>query len=682
MTLAARLFATWVALAVLALAPRAVADDLSPAANATPATPLSLSATPLLGTGSPLGDGWFQIELRLRSLIDTPLEGEVELLSELSWSRNEERVRTRAPFALAPHGAVSLLLPSHGFGSVPPTLRAIARTRDGQPLAELDLPTPGATAPFLFVLDVPNRLGAWLRGTHLPASSRDPHSHAESLELMLASARTEASTGDPVVPDLAAGYASATVVLGSTSVLARLGERSQRALADWLLAGGCLAVAIDRPEDRRDPFLRALLGAEPLPRESSADLRRERLFEVIPEDSNEGPLLERAARPSPALAATLTAYEGGNLRPTPWGASATYGLGELHLLAFDPQREPAVSDPWTHLSLTALVRHAWDRRIHVALPHAATNGNDHQPIRRLLDPNQRTRWAVVVAALLLLAYSVLAGPLNFHLAARRGRPLRALALLPLWSLLTLVLVVGLGLFAKGVRGQVRHLGLIEAGAGMSRGAVTRFRGFYAPSSRERIVRARADGNVLDVADPGRDPERVVVVDREGPRLERFQSKPWQTMLVREEGFVELAGGVTLREQEGRLLVRNRLGRDLVGVLVRLPDERTFYFPRIADGARVEAERGEPLATVGFSTGLGTRLDVPAFAAPIDRDEPGSSALWNALSSYCPYGTDWWPSEVPVLIGQIVGGAGEMTDSGLALVQDRLLIRVVGQGGEP
>jgi hypothetical protein len=38
--------------------------------------------------------------------------------------------------------------------------------------------------------------------------------------------------------------------------------------------------------------------------------------------------------------------------------------------------------------------------------------------------------------------------------------------------------------------------------------------------------------------------------------------------------------------------------------------------------------------------------------------------------------------VPVLIGQLDGGEGRVSDSGLRLDSDRLLVRVVGYGGRP
>ena len=41
-----------------------------------------------------------------------------------------------------------------------------------------------------------------------------------------------------------------------------------------------------------------------------------------------------------------------------------------------------------------------------------------------------------------------------------------------------------------------------------------------------------------------------------------------------------------------------------------------------------------------------------------------------------------PAGVPVLFGQLDGGEGRVSDSGLRIDSDRVLVRVVGYGGRP
>jgi hypothetical protein len=248
-------------------------------------------------------------------------------------------------------------------------------------------------------------------------------------------------------------------------------------------------------------------------------------------------------------------------------------------------------------------------------------------------------------------------------------------------------VVLLGALAKGVRGRARHLSLIEAGAGMNRGAVTRFRGFYSSAAEQLMVRAFDRGNVLDVAGDPSETSRLMVVDRDGARLEKFQAKPWQTVIVREDGFTSLGGGVSLVEQGGDIAVKNRAARDLLGVIVWRPTGDPVYFPRIKDGEGVLASTGRALpkkiGRLRYFGSLSVRqLDASEFAATLDADVDGAGEAWKAFDQLVERGVSWWPDDVPVLIGQLEGGEGKTSDSGLTVDTDRLLVRVVGWGGVP
>ena len=80
----------------------------------------------------------------------------------------------------------------------------------------------------------------------------------------------------------------------------------------------------------------------------------------------------------------------------PWGATASYGMGELTLLAFDATKDPGASDEWVRLKLVDLTRHAWDRQVSLVLPHGASalDTGSLDAIRKHLDPNEGARWAV------------------------------------------------------------------------------------------------------------------------------------------------------------------------------------------------------------------------------------------------------------------------------------------------
>jgi hypothetical protein len=274
--------------------------------------------------------------------------------------------------------------------------------------------------------------------------------------------------------------------------------------------------------------------------------------------------------------------------------------------------------------------------------------------------------------------------LSFYLAQKRGRPLLALARLPLWSALTFAFIVAVGVFGKGVSGKSRRMSFVEAGAGMTRASAVRFRGFYAASSQELVIRPERREHVLDVAGDN-DQARKLVVDRDGPRLLGVRTRPWQTLLVREDGFIDLEGGISVVEQAGDAVIKNRTGRALLGVVVRLPGESPRYFPRLADGASVKAHDGKNLAVLSGSAYPGAPklpLTAHAFSDDLDRDTPGLGQAWLALEPTLPYDCDFWSDDVPVLIAALEGGEGRVTDSGLNLDYDRLLVRVVGFGGQP
>src|SRR5207237_2566389 len=93
--------------------------------------------------------------------------------------------------------------------------------------------------------------------------------------------------------------------------------------------------------------------------------------------------------PAEAMRARLSGFDGGRLAASDFGATAPCGLGEVHLLAFDPLTPPGIDDPWAQTRMIDLVGRAWDRRARVALPvgggeRGVTRLDD---VRRALDPH-------------------------------------------------------------------------------------------------------------------------------------------------------------------------------------------------------------------------------------------------------------------------------------------------------
>jgi hypothetical protein len=128
----------------------------------------------------------------------------------------------------------------------------------------------------------------------------------------------------------------------------------------------------------------------------------------------------------------------------------------------------------------------------------------------------------------------------------------------------------------------------------------------------------------------------------------------------------------------------------------LPSGAARYFPRIRDGERVSASAGADLgaSVKGRSwislAGGGRRvggMDVHDLGAGllmpiVEPDAPGLGDAWWAVEEAASDSVDWFPDGVPVLLGQLDGGEGRTSDSGLRLESDRLLVRIVGFGGRP
>jgi hypothetical protein len=668
-----------------------MAAFLALSAPALAKSPLTLDVQPLLGNGTPAVDGWMSAYVHIENHSEQVVRGMLSVDAELSWGRPGAGPRntTEVPFSVAARSQVAVEVPVHGFPGTAPALRVAALGANGERLAEAksaELRTPD---PLLFDLTSPSHIAPALRNIAV-ALSNTRWGGLSSPMVSVSSAWAEPRTGEPLVPQFASGYASATVVLATGAQLALLDDGERAALSDWLLAGGALALSPERPEDLRTPYLHAWAGGPVYEDKPQRELREEAVF-AQPLDPGgagmgrgSGGIAELRMTPSDESRAQLRGFRGGNLRPSPWGAVASYGLGELHLLAFRPNAEPFVSDPWAHNKLADLTRHSWDRGTAIALPHAESTLDESRMrlIRRELDPNEGTRWTIAVSALLLLAYAGLAGPLNFFLARKAGRPLRALAQLPLWSAIALALVVALGVIGRGVSGRARRVTLVEAGAGMSRAVATRFRGLYASSARERVIMASARGNVLDVAGDAEETGRHLVVDRDGARLTNLRGRPWEVVVVREDGFIGLGGGVSLlRAADGSVTIKNRLGRDLIGVVLMPAGTRgARFFSRIKDGEAVAEGAGQPLSLVRGGSFGRTPLNLEPIKDRLDAGVPGLSSAWAAIEAATTRNIDFWPEDVPVVLGQMDGGEGKLTDSGFPLEADRMLLRVVGEGG--
>jgi hypothetical protein len=341
-----------------------------------------------------------------------------------------------------------------------------------------------------------------------------------------------------------------------------------------------------------------------------------------------------------------------------------------------------------------MMARAWERHALVAFPHGSGERNNYRvdEVRRALDPNENFRPGLGISALLLVIYSIVAGPVMFLRATKKGKPLRPLLWAPVFSVAAFGAIVLVGLASKGWRGRARHISLVETGAGVTRGTVRRYRGFFASETRSLSVQGTDRTCVLDVAtgDSSTHENAVLRVDRNGVALENLTSLPWQTVVVREDGFMDFKGGVSvLANPDGTVDVVNHTGRTLKDVLVWVPSDKVTYFAEIKDGGRTRSTAGKNVlsstarrpATSGAKTVHPLQSRDLGYAITA-RYNDRITLTWGPFEAAAGEAVDWWPDDVPVVMGEMTGGEAAKSDSGLAIESDRVLFRVVGKGGAP
>jgi hypothetical protein len=718
--------ATGTLLAAFALAAtatgRASAAPPAPSASPAPAHHVTLDASPAFGTDASAGDGWMEIVARIDNVGATPVRGVLEASATHSSFGSDARFRAQAPFNVAGHTSAIVHVPMPAAELIG-SADVAADAEDGTVMAQTSVSFPTSSSPLLVDVDQPSRIAVVLRGWPMSPAWSPTHSYASgATTLTVGVPAVDGTTGDPILPERAAAYAPATAVLIPSERLAHVQGPQLTALVGWVLSGGTLAVVPSRPEDLRSGLLATLAGgaitmtapppmmmtlpravrtaptlggATPSPSLSPFDVEEDDAGGATPigyfipartTPSAPTPLFG----PSAALRPKLVGFSGGNLRPSEYGATAPYGLGQVHVLGFDPTSSPALEDAWMHGRMLDLVSDAWDRHAVVAFPQGAGNGRVYSAfqLQRALDPNQNFRPALGVAAVLLVLYSILAGPLVFMRARARGRPLDPYLWAPVASAACFGALVFVGLAGKGWSGRARHLTLVEAGAGMSRGSAHRFRGLFSSQTRSMRVQGTDPSSVLSVFsddDHGRAP--VLRLDKDGASLENLISLPWQTLVVSEDGFQDLKGGVAVRARpDGSVSVANRTGHELKDVVVWAPSTDASYFASIHDGATVISTGGRTLFVPSgrVNSTAGTRLvhslDPARFEAVLGATGEEMGSAWTAIHAAAGNSVDYWPDDVPVVMGEIVGGEGAHADSGLRVESDRLMFRVVGEGG--
>jgi hypothetical protein len=731
--LASALSAADVRAAPAAASASASAAGASSAAPKAGAPPLGVRVQPIFGNEAAVGYGWEDFVVTIDNPTPTQQKGDVELRSHITTYVDRDSFASKAPFAVAAGRSVTVRLPMRARNDQVPQLTLHVHDARGTEVTAIPVTPNMGVSPTLVDIDNPSRVAIPLRGwpatvTYAMTPSYGYYAYAPSaaapLTIAVAAPTFDATTGDPVLPTRAASYSGITAVLVHSDLLARLEPEPKEALLDWVAGGGTLAIVVARPEDLHGPEITRLAGAgvvsappnpalssiPSVPKPVTAGPGGTTTFGGIRWDPDDGaPSAFRFIRTSPMapahtggpgalVAGKLVGFSGGHLEPSGYGESATYGRGVVHLLAFDPTEPPGVDDVWVESRMVDLVNKAWDRRAAVVFPaganarNATYSGYGYGPgrtdeVRRALDPNESFRPALGFAAILLVFYSIVVGPVNFLRKKNRGRPLRPLLAAPAFSAAAFGAIVLVGLGVKGWRGRTRHLSLAETGSGSTRAAIARFRGFYTSETRALSITASDRTSVLDVlsSDSVMDDKAIVRVDRDGFSLENITSLPWQTLVVRESGFIDLKGPVTIDTTKGGTDVTNATGRTLRDVLVYVPGDGVRYFPSIKNGEKVGAASGKLVqsAAARRTTAAGTMtvhpFDPSTLAGSLSaKDFERVNKTWTPITTVAGDAIDWFPDKEEVVLADVEGGEGAKSDNGLSVESDRMLLRVVGK----
>ncbi len=733
----------------VASASASAAASGSAAAGKPGAPPLAVRVQPIFGNEAAMGYGWQDFVVTIDNPTPVAHKGTIELRSHMAATADRDSFVAKAPFAVTAGHTATVRLPMRARNDQVPMLTLRALDEKGAEIVTLPVTANMAVQPTLVDIDNPARIAIPLRGwpATVTYSTTPTYSYyayatpvATATTIAVAAPVFDAVTGDPVLPTHGAAYSGVTAVLVHSDLLARIEPDQKDALMDWVAGGGTIAVVLARPEDLHGPELEKLLGKgaiigavnpalekimaipKPIPAGTGTgtgtggggfggisfdpdddDGARAALAPNAYEFIRTSPLyVKPSGGPSAAVLAKLTGFTGGNLVDSNFGASAHYGRGEVHMLAFDPTESPGVDDVWVQSRMVDLMNKAWDHHAPIVFPPGSNARNatfayyGYGPgrtdeVRRALDPNENFRPALGFAAILLVLYSIFIGPVNFLRAKNRGKPLRPLMLAPIFSAGAFAAIVVVGLAIKGWRGRTRHLSFAETGSGSTRASITRFRGFYTSETRALSITASDRSAVLDVlsSDSIMDDRALVRVDRDGFSLENITSLPWQTLVVRENGFMDLKGGVTVTTTAGApgtsaaTEVSNNTGGSLLGVLVYVPGDGIHYFDAIKNGDKVTASTGKLVQgaaarrTVSAGSLTVHPLDPATLAAMLPtKDGEHLTKTWNPITTVAGDAVDWWPDDQSVVLAEVEGGEHLKTDNGLSVESDRLLLRVV------
>jgi hypothetical protein len=651
------------------------------------AEPQSLAADANFVVGGGSGDyltGQSEIYVTVFNPTDRQQRGVVRASSDFA----KQGTRSVGSFDVGPRSNVVVRLPVHTLENAEVAVESdgtaiYGRTFHHSPEQALRVFDAHATPRLRAVLEnVPMSLVTPVPGPYGPGGPAPP---SGGLRIRVVAAMKSSGNMLPqsVLPQWVASWHGIDAVFISTADLVALDERELSALGGFVIGGGTLALSVTRPDDLRHPSVVKLVGGEAHPTSPDPILR-----ERFPEPFLPTPELARFAGATvPGESTVLQGYSGGNLAPVVYGSAAPYGLGQVALLSFDLDNPLHADDPFVGVRLLELTRSAHERRASGAsgvgtIPRAALGRFSGSPsLAELLQASTSKRWTMVVVCLLLCVYGAFVGPGLQHMGKKRGDLLFSLRWLPVASLSAFLLVVAIGIVTRGFSGRARRISFVETGAGMDLGVGFRARGFFTPSDTEVLVGALREGNALS-APRSVEYRPTLEVKGDALTLGGFESLPSQTVVVREEGLLDLGGPVDVyQEANGTLIVHNRTPTELRSVLLKSDKGDWFFTASIPAGERWSAVTGTdtPAALTTWGSGSRGYADFPFEDFTFHRifGDPSVGETWAAIDGNDGRGNEWFPADVPVLLATVDEDIAR--DSGFAVEKATTYVRVVGFG---
>ncbi|MFO0713228.1 MAG: hypothetical protein U0353_25455 [Sandaracinus sp.] len=551
--------------------------SLTRSAHAQTPPAVELFVDGIFGHDAFLSGGYTTIVVRATNRTASALRGELHVQTR-TWDHVVSVHRVPLDLPAREGRVATLTLPAFDDGLT----FDVTYQADGGTLgtANTALSYAGSARPII-VLDDPPRLRAPLVGTRVSLYDTSAYyGSAREVEVPIGVTSSDPRSGDLLLPDSAAGWSNVLLAVGTVPALGRAGEPELAALEAWVRAGGHLVVMPTRDADLDHAFVRRTVGS-----------------------------LGRASD-QPAPFASLGVTEAPLACPASatrevFGCQVRVGFGVVWVTDVDLSDARLVNRPEVQEIFQAMARSvaAADDRVHPYLSFARGADRPLEPwmsgpnvaaVRSALDPNEGYRPALVLVGVVLLAYVLLVGPVNFTIVERRKQPTLALVTTPILALLCVMATFFVGYVGKGVLMRYRRIALVDVVDGSPTGAGRTYTGLFYTRPTGADVEL-SPGAVAMRIGSGNDGPTI----REGGdhrTLESMRAGLWETAFVRQDDTPSLGGPVRFELDGSRIArVRNDSTLTLRAAFMTDLAGGVYQLPEIAPGTSVDV----PTAPTSF-----------------------------------------------------------------------------------